>query len=99
MFVITNVNSNEIFMMGDKLDYMENDYPRLVNENVAFPTEMVNVYEVNEVPSNVVAVKYCYTSEDGFYKNPHYVEPVDRIIYSEAYQAGYDQAVLDLMGV
>lgn len=77
MYLITvkEDNSNRIMMMGEALDYMSNGYPRLVNENVAFPDWMVNVHEVSEVPSEVIPEKYCYTEADGFYINPNWVEP------------------------
>ena len=75
MYLITIKDDNRLMMMGKALDYMSNGYPRLVNENVAFPTEMVNVYEASEVPSGVIPEKYCYTEADGFYLNPDWVEP------------------------
>ena len=77
MFLITikEDNSNRIRMMGKRLDYMANGYPRLIDENVAFPTEMVDVHEVESVPDEVIPEKYCYTEADGFYLNPNYVEP------------------------
>ena len=59
--------------MGAELDYLENGYPRLVQENVAFPTDMVNVYEVENIQEGVEVEKYCYTPEKGFYKNENYV--------------------------
>ena len=38
------------------------------------PDEMPNIYEVKKVPEEVEIAKYCYTEEDGFYKNPNYVK-------------------------
>ena len=77
MYLITikEDNSNRITMMGESLDYMSNGYPRLVNENVAFPDWMVYVHEIESVPSEVIPEKYCYTESDGFYINPNWVEP------------------------
>lgn len=75
MYLITTKDDNRIMMMGEVLDYMSNGYPRLVNENVAFPTDMVNVYEASEVPQEIKIEKYCYTEAKGFYINPNYVEP------------------------
>lgn len=77
MFIITTKedNSNIVMMIGEALDYMSNGYPRLVNENVAFPIDMVNIHEVLEVPTEVIPDKYCYTEADGFYINPNWVEP------------------------
>ena len=92
MFLITikEDNSNRIRMMGKRLDYMANGYPRLIDENVAFPTEMVDVHEVESVPDEVIPEKYCYTEADGFYLNPNYVEPDPTNIYNipdETYHA------------
>ena len=90
MYLITIKDDNRLMMMGEALDYMSNGYPRLVDENVAFPTEMVNVHEVSEVPSEVIPEKYCYTVEQGFYLNPDYVEPDLTNIYGisdETYHA------------
>lgn len=75
MYVITSKTDNAVLGMGETIDYMSNGYPRLVNENVAFVTEQVNVNEVESVPEEVVADKYCYTTEKGFYLNPDWKEP------------------------
>ena len=78
MYVITNKTDNVLIGMGLHLDHMSNGYPRLIDENTAYPTEMVNVFDVTEViPEGVEQGKYCYTESEGFYKNPNYVEPVD----------------------
>lgn len=68
-------NSNRLIMMGEALDYMSNGYPRFIKEDIAFPDWMVDIYEVSEVPSEVIPEKYCYTETDGFYINPNYIEP------------------------
>lgn len=74
MYLICNKEDNRIFETGQELDYLSNGYPRLIDKNIAFPTEMVNVYEVAEIPENVEAEKYCYTEEKGFYENENYRE-------------------------
>ncbi|MCI8519731.1 MAG: hypothetical protein HFJ51_06860 [Clostridia bacterium] len=35
------------------------------------------IYEVAEVPDEVIEQKYCYTTEKGFYLNKNYIEPYD----------------------
>lgn len=75
MYVITEKRDNVILGIGNTIDYMENDYPRLVNENVAFPTELVNVSQVDSVPEEIVGGRYCYTAEKGFYPNASWKEP------------------------
>ena len=75
MYIITSKNLKSIIGIGAKLDYMSNGYPRLVNENVAFPTEMIDVYEVSYMPEYVEENKYCYTPDQGFFENPNWKEP------------------------
>ena len=90
MYLITVKEDNRIIMVGEALDYMSNGYPRLVDEDIAFPIDMVNVYEVSEMPSEVIPEKYCYTESEGFYINPDYVEPDPTNIYNipdETYHA------------
>ncbi|MDV3426735.1 MAG: hypothetical protein LIR50_06035 [Bacillota bacterium] len=94
MYVITNKEDNKLINMGEKLDYLENGYPRLINEKVAFPTGLVNVYEVGEIPEGVEAEKYCYTAEDGFYRNENYVK-----YYSTEERLENIEAMLDLIAM
>ena len=75
MYIITAKQNNVICGIGEKLDYIENGYPRLVNEDVAFPPEMFDVKHVNEVPAEVKTTKYCYTAEKGFFLNSDWEEP------------------------
>lgn len=97
MYLITvkEDNSNKILMMGEALDYMSNGYPRLVNENVAFPDWMVNVHEVSEVPSEVIPEKYCYTEADGFYINPNWIEPNPDNTYEGVSDEVFEQILSD----
>lgn len=97
MFLITEKNENIIIMIGEKLDYMENGYPRMVQENVAFPDDAVNVYEVMEVPVGVIAEKYCYTPLDGFFINSKWSEPNNTYgLPSELYDTIRDEAVAQI---
>lgn len=75
MYIIVNKDNNIFIASGETLDYMDNGYPILVNENIAFATEIVNVYEVKKIPESVSYIKYCYTPEQGFYLNPDWQEP------------------------
>lgn len=59
-YIITAKTDNLILMMGRRLDYMDNGYPRLIEENVAFPTEIVNVYGPTVVPEGVRADEWYY---------------------------------------
>lgn len=82
---------NRILMLGERLDFQSNGYPRLIDENVAFPMEMVYINGETvpdgatadkrapgpiEVPDEIMPEKWCYNKEKGFFKNPEYTEPV-----------------------
>ena len=82
MYVITDKKLNVVIDLGETLDYMENGYPRIVEKNVAFPVEMVDVYEVEDIAEGICPIKYCYTNLDGFYLNPSYSEPDPNNIYN-----------------
>lgn len=99
MVILTKKTDNVIVEIGENLDYMKNGYPRIIEKNVAYPDWSVNVYENIEVPEEVQLHKYCYTETEGFYENPDWVDPEEAIMDTPEYQAGYDQAVLDLLGV
>ena len=76
MYVLTDKDDKIIEISNSyKLDE-EHRNIELDNHNIAYgPDEKNNVYEVEEVPQEVVANKYCYTEEKGFYKNENYKEP------------------------
>lgn len=98
MIVITAKETDVFIAQGEHLDYMDNGYPRLVDENVAFPTEMVNVFEGVTIPSGVEPNKYCYTESEGFTENPNYVEPNKYNIANElleTIQADYTEELID----
>ena len=107
MYVITVKESNVVAAIGNGLAYQSNGYPVLTEKNIAYVPEHFAVNEVAEVPDGIEEHKYCYTQENGFYKNPNYTEPnpygipdevVNRIINdTNLYQEGYDRAVLDMI--
>lgn len=77
MYIITNEN-NEIINFSETIDYQENGN-LLIDNGTAIAkaqTEKIGSYEVEEIPENIVEVKYCYTQEDGFYENENYKEIV-----------------------
>ena len=77
MFIITGKQNNEIFGICKELKYWDNGYPLNVDANTAYPIEIVNVYEVETVPEEVVEGKYCYTPERSFYENKDWKELYD----------------------
>ena len=72
MFIITNKKKNIVVDTGNEVTYWDNGYPVIVEKDVAFVKEDVNVFEVNELPEDFEQGKYCYTEEKGFYVNPDY---------------------------
>lgn len=75
MFIITNKEKSIVVDTGNEVTYWDNGYPVIVEKDVAFVKEDVNVFEVNELPEDFKQGKYCYAEEKGFYVNPDYVEP------------------------
>lgn len=55
----------------------DNELYRLTTEGeyTYFFPEGLDIFEVDEVPAEVVPDRYCYTPKDGFYPNPNWVEP------------------------
>ena len=96
MYIITGRLNDVIFATGRQLDYMENGYPRLVEENRAFIKEDVNVYSTDSVPSHIAPVKYCYTREEGYYENPGYIEMNKWGLPEETVQAIKDEAITEV---
>lgn len=77
-YVIVEKTTDHVLGIGKNLDELENGYIHLVDENVAFPPELVNTYKVT-VPTEVIEerYKYCYTEKDGFYLAPEEEEDGD----------------------
>lgn len=75
MNIIVDRISHVLVDFDTEVEYMSNGYPRLVNKDIAFVADDVEVCTGVDIPENVVVGKYCYTAENGFYENPDYVEP------------------------
>lgn len=75
MYLITRKENNAVIQSGERLEYVSNGYPRLVNEDVAYPNWAVCVYEIDNIPNDISPEKWCYTEADGFYPNPNWHEP------------------------
>ena len=74
MYIIMDKN-DVVFYMSESLDYQSNGNLLVDNGALAIAKVLVkDVFEVEEVPSEVEAQKYCYTEEKGFYKNENYKE-------------------------
>ena len=69
-------NQDVVMHISDTINYQENGNVLVDNDSLAYAKILVKkVHEVEEVPSEAVPYKYCYTEEDGFTANPNYVEP------------------------
>lgn len=82
MYIVTSKDNNRCVYSGERLGYSNNGFPILLDENVAFPTDRFDVFEVEEIPAEVEMVKYCYTPEQGFYVNPDWKEPATEELYT-----------------
>lgn len=100
MFILTN--NKVAFITGETIEKgrWEND-PSMDTYRIKNGEEYqyaviadFGLHEVEELPMDFEPNKYCYTEEEGFYENPEWVDPTAE---SEEYQAGYDQAVLDMI--
>ena len=78
MFILTN-KENEIIEISNTYE-LDEEHRNINVDNHAIayaPDEKINVFEVEEIPENIEIAKYCYTKEQGFYKNENYVEPTN----------------------
>lgn len=74
-YIVTGEN-DVIIHISDTIGYQENGNVLVDNGNLAIAKLLVKeVYEVEDIEENITAMKYCYTNEDGFYKNENYIEP------------------------
>lgn len=76
MFIVTDFK-NKIIALSTTIDYESNGNV-LLDDNTGIAAPCIKgVFEVENIPENIVAEKYCYTEEKGFYINENYVEPVN----------------------
>ena len=75
MYILTDKN-DVVFYMSETLSHQSNGNLLVDNGNLAIAKYLVkDVFEVEEIPTEVEVQKYCYTAEKGFYKNENYKEP------------------------
>ena len=95
MTIITH--SKVIIGMGEVVR-REQDGAVFLSEHIGYNVKGQEEHEVSEIPNEVEPYKYCYTSEQGFYLNPDWIEPEQlytldeaaEIIAKEASANGYD---------
>lgn len=102
MYLIISKSDRSVLGFDSEIRYQENGYPVLVNENIAFVSEDVDVIEAENIPDDLENDKYCYAERLGFYENPDYVKPneygLPEEIYEEIFSKGYEKALMDLAG-
>ena len=73
-YILTG-EKNEIICISDTLEYQSNGNPLVHNRTLAIAEYLVkHTYSNVEVPEGIEESKYCYTEEQGFYKNPDWKE-------------------------
>lgn len=77
MFVITATNSDMIIYITETAERIEDNLILVDNGTLNLVSaDKLPIIEVDSVPAEVEAQKYCYSESKGFYVNPDYVEPV-----------------------
>ena len=71
-YVLTGEN-DVVIHISDTLNYQSNGNVLVDNDTLAIAEYLVkNVYDNVEVPEEIKPNEYCYTKEQGFYKNKDY---------------------------
>lgn len=74
MVIIVNKTDKHIINYGNSVEYLSNGSPHLIDRNLRYEKDKVLVYEGITLPKEVEPSKWCYTPEEGFYKNPDFLE-------------------------
>lgn len=74
-YIITVNEDDRIMYISKTIGYETNGNIILDNNTQIACVDEVTIHEVENVPENVLAEKYCYTKEQGFYKNTDDKEP------------------------
>ena len=74
---IVTYHDNRVAAIRENIDYEVNGNVLLGDGTGIAATLVKGVYEVDEVPEEIVAEKYCYAEESGFYINEDYKEPIN----------------------
>lgn len=101
MIIICDNNKHIVLAVGKQLEYMCNGYIILTDQNISFPPELIDINNVDVLPDDIIINKYCYTTDDGFYENPNWVEPDPTNIYGipdEVYHAIIDDYTEEIFG-
>ncbi|MCI7261856.1 MAG: hypothetical protein MR562_01360 [Clostridiaceae bacterium] len=99
MYIVTLKETEEIVGIGNSLEYLDNGYPVLTEENVCFPADAVKVFDAEDVPDQICKGKHCYNEDRGVYENPGWREPDRDNIFGvpdDVYQNIKDQAMIEI---
>lgn len=66
MYVITSKKNNIVLGYGKEMAIQENGYPLLIEEKQSFVDTMVDIHEVESIPTDIIDKSYTYTEEEGF---------------------------------
>lgn len=77
MYIITATNSDMIIHITETAERLEDNLILVDNGTLNLASaDKLPIIEVESVPTEVEAQKYCYSESKGFYANQDYVEPV-----------------------
>ena len=72
-----NYNSEVIYHISETAERINDQNIKVNNGTLILGSaDKLPIIEVDSVPAEVEAQKYCYSESKGFYVNPDYVEPV-----------------------
>lgn len=76
MMLLVN-KENVIMFTADHIEFgtFEGEEKWKITEHLYALDNDYTLVEDVEVPEYVVPYQYCYTKEEGFYKNPNWIEP------------------------
>lgn len=84
MIVVTVKGSNVILALTNTTSPTVNEgYTRIDDCRFIVKASGYNFHEVEDVPNGILAYKYCYTIEKGFYENLDWVEPEPNITITD----------------
>ena len=77
MYLIMNYNSEVIYHISETAERINDQNIKVNNGTLILGSAAkLPIIEVDSVPAEVEAQKFCYSESKGFYVNPDYVEPV-----------------------
>lgn len=76
-YLIMAKDDHRIIHISDDLDYQANGNYLIYDGILAIPPVICDMAEVESIPEYVESEKWCYTTEQGFYENPGWTEPVE----------------------